>query len=210
MTFFRHPQALVETEEIGDGTRVWAFAHVMSGARVGRNCNIGEHCFIERGAVLADNVTVKNQVSIWAGVTVDEGAFIGPGASLTNDLRPRSRQADWTLRETRIGRVIYGLRSPFMGGHSRWNIMADKGLSDAMPEVFAVPPTIVAGFMAEESAGVFAAWNPMIWQFIASRGLFVTSPAAGGKASGGGRRDGLWLRLVNAFRRIVIDRIGGR
>ena len=75
----------------------------MAGATVGRNCNIGEHCFIEKGAVLGDNVTVKNHVAIWAGVTVDEGVFIGPNASLTNDLRPRSRQADWTLRETHIG-----------------------------------------------------------------------------------------------------------
>ncbi len=103
MAFFRHPQALVETDDIGDGTRVWAFSHVMNGATIGRDCNIGEHCFVEKGAVLGNNVTVKNQVSIWAGVTIDEGAFIGPNASLTNDLRPRSRQANWTLRETHIG-----------------------------------------------------------------------------------------------------------
>src|SRR5215210_4945690 len=104
MAFFCHPQAIVESDDIGEGTRVWAFSHVMSGATVGRNCNIGEHCFIEKGATLADNVTVKNQVSIWAGVTVGEGAFIGPNVSLTNDLRPRSRQAGWTLSETHIGR----------------------------------------------------------------------------------------------------------
>jgi UDP-2-acetamido-3-amino-2,3-dideoxy-glucuronate N-acetyltransferase len=103
MAVYRHPQALVESEDIGDGTRVWAFAHVMDGARVGRDCNIGEHCFIEKGAVLGDNVTVKNHVAVWAGVTIDDGAFIGPNASLTNDLRPRSRHADWTLSETRIG-----------------------------------------------------------------------------------------------------------
>lgn len=103
MASFRHPQALVESDDIGEGTRVWAFAHVMKGARIGRDCNIGEQCFIEKGAVLGDNVTVKNQVSVWQGVTIDEGAFIGPNASFTNDRRPRSRQPDWTLRETRIG-----------------------------------------------------------------------------------------------------------
>src|SRR4051794_2822628 len=103
MPFFQHPQALVETDAIGDGTRVWAFAHVMGGAQVGRDCNIGEHCFIEKGAVLGDNVTIKNHVAVWAGVTIDEGAFLGPNASLTNDLRPRSRQVDWTLRKTHIG-----------------------------------------------------------------------------------------------------------
>lgn len=104
MGFYRHPQALVESDEIGDGTRIWAFAHVMPGAVIGRHCNVGEHCFIEKGAVLGDNVTIKNQVSVWSGVTIEEGAFIGPNASLTNDLRPRSRHPDWTLSETRIGR----------------------------------------------------------------------------------------------------------
>ena len=103
MGFYRHPQALVESEDIGDGTRVWAFAHVMAGARIGRDCNVGEHCFIEKGAVLGDNVTIKNQVSIWAGLTIEAGAFIGPNASFTNDLRPRSRQPDWTLSETHVG-----------------------------------------------------------------------------------------------------------
>ncbi len=106
MSFFRHEQALVETDDIGEGTRVWAFTHVMSGAKVGRDCNIGEHCFIEKGAVLGDGVTIKNHVAVWAGVTVEDGAFIGPHASLTNDLRPRSRHAGWTLRETRIGQGV--------------------------------------------------------------------------------------------------------
>jgi UDP-2-acetamido-3-amino-2,3-dideoxy-glucuronate N-acetyltransferase len=104
MSFFQHAQALVETGDIGEGTRVWAFAHVMDGAKVGRDCNIGEHCFIEKGAVLGDNVTVKNHVAVWAGVTIDEGAFIGPNACLTNDMRPRSRQPGWTLSPTHIGR----------------------------------------------------------------------------------------------------------
>lgn len=103
MSFFRHAQALVESEDIGDGTRVWAFAHVMSGARIGRDCNIGEHCFIEKGAVLGNGVTIKNHVAVWDGVTLEDGVFIGPSASLTNDLRPRSRQPGWTLRQTRIG-----------------------------------------------------------------------------------------------------------
>jgi acetyltransferase-like isoleucine patch superfamily enzyme len=99
---FAHPQAIVEGEEIGDGTRVWAFAHVMAGAAIGRDCNIGEHCFIEKGARLGDRVTVKNGVAVWSGITIEEGVFIGPNACLTNDRRPRSRDASWTLVETRI------------------------------------------------------------------------------------------------------------
>jgi UDP-2-acetamido-3-amino-2,3-dideoxy-glucuronate N-acetyltransferase len=90
--YLQHPQALVEADAIGEGTRIWAFAHVMKGARVGRNCNIGEHTFIEAGACVGDNVTVKNAVSIWEGVEIRDNAFIGPGAAFTNDLNPRSRR----------------------------------------------------------------------------------------------------------------------
>ena len=90
-TFFQHPLALVESKEIGPGTRIWAWAHVMEGARLGADCNVGEHCFIERGAVLGDRVTVKNGVAVWEGVTAEDDVFLGPNAALTNDMRPRSK-----------------------------------------------------------------------------------------------------------------------
>ncbi len=90
-TFFKHPLALVESETIGSGTRVWAWAHVMVGARIGADCNIGEHCFVERGAVLGDRVTVKNGVAVWEGVTAEDDVFLGPSAVFTNDVRPRSK-----------------------------------------------------------------------------------------------------------------------
>lgn len=86
---FVHPAALVEGE-VGQGTRVWAFAHVMRGAIVGRNCNIGDHTFIESGACVGDGVTVKNGAMIWEGVTIGDGVFVGPGVVFTNDLTPRS------------------------------------------------------------------------------------------------------------------------
>jgi UDP-2-acetamido-3-amino-2,3-dideoxy-glucuronate N-acetyltransferase len=85
-----HPLAFVEATEIGDGTRVWAFAQVMKGAIVGADCNIGGHAFIEGGALLGDRVTVKNQVMIWSGVTIEDDVFLGPGVIFTNDRRPRS------------------------------------------------------------------------------------------------------------------------
>jgi len=86
--YFAHPQALVETEEIGPGTRIWAFAHVLPGARIGAECNICDHAFIETGVVLGNNVTVKNGVAIWQGVTVEENVFLGPNCVLTNDPNP--------------------------------------------------------------------------------------------------------------------------
>jgi len=88
--FFAHPLALVDTGEIGAQTRIWAFAHVMQGARIGAHCNVGEHAFIEGGARLGDGVTVKNGVSVWTGVVVEDDCFLGPHCVFTNDMNPRA------------------------------------------------------------------------------------------------------------------------
>jgi acetyltransferase-like isoleucine patch superfamily enzyme len=87
---FIHPKALVETDDVGEGTRVWAFAHLMAGARVGRHCNVGGHAFVEAGAVIGDNVTLKNNVCVWMGVTLEDDVFVGPNVCFTNDRYPRS------------------------------------------------------------------------------------------------------------------------
>ena len=89
---FVHPTAVCESTTVGEGTRVWAFAHVMDGAVIGRRCNICDHAFIESGARLGDGVTVKNQAMVWEGVTVEDHAFVGPGVMFTNDHYPRSRR----------------------------------------------------------------------------------------------------------------------
>ncbi len=98
--FFKHELALVESDDVGEGTRVWCWSHVMRGARIGKNCNIGEHCFIETNVVLGDGVTVKNGVAVWDGVTAEDDVFLGPNAVLTNDMRPRSRSSDFTPSKT--------------------------------------------------------------------------------------------------------------
>jgi UDP-2-acetamido-3-amino-2,3-dideoxy-glucuronate N-acetyltransferase len=85
-----HPQGLCESESVGSGTRVWAFAHVLPGAIVGTDCNICDHAFIEGGARVGNRVTVKNAVLVWDGVTVEDDVFLGPNVVFTNDLRPRA------------------------------------------------------------------------------------------------------------------------
>lgn len=87
---FVHPTALLDVQEIGSGSRIWAYTHVMEGARIGKNCNIGGHCFIESGVSVGDNTTIKNGNMLWEGVTLEEGVFVGPQVIFTNDLRPRS------------------------------------------------------------------------------------------------------------------------
>ena len=90
LTFKAHPKALVESEAIGAGTRIWAYAHVMPGARIGKSCNIGEGVFIEGGVVVGDDVIIKNGVALYDGVIVEDEAFLGPHAVFTNDPRPRA------------------------------------------------------------------------------------------------------------------------
>ena len=88
--FFVHPQGLCESDQVGAGTRVWAFAHVLAGAVVGEDCNICDGAYVEGGAVVGNRVTVKNHVLIFEGVTVEDDAFLGPGVVFTNDIRPRA------------------------------------------------------------------------------------------------------------------------
>ena len=86
---FVHEKGLCEGD-VGPRTRIWAFAHVMEGARVGADCNICMGAFVEAGAVIGNRVTVKNGVQVWAGVTIEDDVFLGPNATLTNVRNPRS------------------------------------------------------------------------------------------------------------------------
>ena len=92
MSYFRHERAIVETDAIGEGTRVWANAHILPGAKIGADCNICDNVFIENDVVLGDRVTVKSGVQLWDGVRVEDDVFIGPNATFTNDRFPRSKQ----------------------------------------------------------------------------------------------------------------------
>jgi UDP-2-acetamido-3-amino-2,3-dideoxy-glucuronate N-acetyltransferase len=87
---FIHPRGLCESEEIGPRTRVWAFAHVMKGAKVGADCNICDHAFIESGVRIGNRVTVKNCVLVFDKVVVEDEVFLGPNMVFTNDMNPRA------------------------------------------------------------------------------------------------------------------------
>jgi acetyltransferase-like isoleucine patch superfamily enzyme len=103
---FVHPHALCETDDVGPRTRVWAFAHLLPGARVGADCNICDFVYIEGGAVVGDGVTVKNGVQIWDRVTVGDDVFLGPNMVFTNDLDPRAaiKKSHDDLVPTDVGR----------------------------------------------------------------------------------------------------------
>lgn len=89
--YFTHEKALCESTNIGKGTRVWAFAHILPKAVIGAECNICDGVFIENDVIVGDRVTVKCGVQLWDGLTVEDDVFIGPNATFTNDRFPRSR-----------------------------------------------------------------------------------------------------------------------
>jgi acetyltransferase-like isoleucine patch superfamily enzyme len=117
----------VESDAIGAGTRIWAYAHVLPRARIGVNCNLGDHAFVESGAVVGDNVTIKNHVCVWEGITIEDDVFIGPQVAFTNDRYPRSprmaevrhRYADkaqWLVRTVLERGCSVGANATILGG----------------------------------------------------------------------------------------------
>lgn len=103
MAFYVHPNALVETTNIGDGSRIWAFVHILPKAKIGSDCNICDHVFIENDVTVGDRVTVKCGVQLWDGVHLEDDVFVGPNATFTNDPFPRSKQS-FTLQQTIVKR----------------------------------------------------------------------------------------------------------
>lgn len=86
-----HHLADVKSEDIGDGTRIWQFCVVFPGAKVGSNCNICAQVLIENDVVIGNNVTIKSGVQLWDGMRIEDNVFIGPNATFTNDIFPRSK-----------------------------------------------------------------------------------------------------------------------
>ena len=89
--FFAHETAVVDDGcEIGKGTHIWHFSHVMSGARLGENCNLGQNVLVSDDVILGNNVKVQNNVSIYTGVICEDDVFLGPSMVFTNIVNPRS------------------------------------------------------------------------------------------------------------------------
>jgi len=101
--FFVHSAAICEATQVGRGTRIWAFVHILPGAQIGADCNICDHVFVENDVIIGDRVTVKSGVQLWDGVRVGNDVFVGPNATFTNDKFPRSRQWHSELAVTRVG-----------------------------------------------------------------------------------------------------------
>ncbi len=97
--FFIHPTAVVdEPMEIGEGTKIWHFSHVMAGAKLGKGCNLGQNVLIGSGVQIGNNVKIQNGISVYHGVTLEDGVFCGPHCVFTNDRQPRAVNPDGSLK----------------------------------------------------------------------------------------------------------------
>ena len=100
VSVFVHAAGICESNNVGEGTRIWAFAHVLPGAHIGRDCNICDNVFIENDVVIGDAVTIKSGVQLWDGVRLGHRVFVGPNATFTNDPFPRSKRYPGSFSKT--------------------------------------------------------------------------------------------------------------
>jgi UDP-2-acetamido-3-amino-2,3-dideoxy-glucuronate N-acetyltransferase len=110
MSFFAHPTAVIDEGcQIGEGTKVWHFSHIMPGALIGKNCNLGQNVMIGSNVILGENVRIQNNVSVYEGVVCEDDVFLGPSVVLTNVINPRSavsRKAEYKSTIIRKGATI--------------------------------------------------------------------------------------------------------
>ncbi len=104
MSVMIHPLADIQSQSIGENTRIWQFVVVLPGARIGIDCNICAHCLIENEVVIGDRVTIKSGVQLWDGIQIEDDVFVGPNATFTNDRFPRSKQYPDSFKKTIIRR----------------------------------------------------------------------------------------------------------
>lgn len=112
-----HYLADVQTKNIGENTSIWQYSVILSGAKIGCNCNINCHTFIENDVELGDYVTIKSGVYLWDGIKIEDHVFIGPNVTFTNDIRPRSKQYPIKFEKTLLKKsASVGAGAIILGG----------------------------------------------------------------------------------------------
>lgn len=112
-----HSTADVQSKDVGLDTYIWQYSVVLGGAKIGANCNINCHVFVENDVIIGDNVTIKSGVQLWDGLRIMNDVFIGPNVTFTNDERPRSKQYPKSFQKTVIEeRASIGAGAVILGG----------------------------------------------------------------------------------------------
>lgn len=92
MSFFKHNLSQVDSENVGNDSKIWQYVVVLKGAIIGENCNICSHCYIENDVKIGNHVTIKAGIYLWDGIEIKDHVFLGPNVVFTNDIYPRSKQ----------------------------------------------------------------------------------------------------------------------
>jgi acetyltransferase-like isoleucine patch superfamily enzyme len=148
-----HPLSDIQSTHIGKGTRIWQFCVVLPNARIGADCNICSHVFIENDVVIGDRVTVKCGVQIWDGIRIADDAFIGPNVTFTNDPFPRSRKIPAQYPVTTVGQgASIGANATILPGiHIGSGAMVGAGsvVTRDVPENAVVKgnPAVISGYL---------------------------------------------------------------
>jgi len=160
--------------------------------RVARDCDVTRH---------AEVVAISQAQHVLGSVSLDD-------CEIYTNAEP-CVFCSYAIRESRIRRVVFGLGSPHMGGLSKWNVLGDTDLSASMPEVFAPPPEVVSGFMADDAERALIEWNPLVAGLIRQRGLFGAAPRVVTIANQI-QPENLRNRMLRFMRRHFFDHIGRR
>jgi UDP-2-acetamido-3-amino-2,3-dideoxy-glucuronate N-acetyltransferase len=121
MSYFKHETAIIDEGcQIGTGTKIWHFSHIMPNCTIGKDCNIGQNVYVSSDVVLGNNVKVQNNVSIYAGITCEDDVFLGPSMVFTNIINPRSAiSRKKQFAKTRIGKgATIGANATIICGHN--------------------------------------------------------------------------------------------
>jgi len=120
MAFFNHETAIIDKGcNIGEGTKIWHFSHIMSNCTIGENCNIGQNVVVSPEVILGKNVKIQNNVSIYSGVICEDDVFLGPSMVFTNVTNPRSavnRRGEYSKTTVKKGASI-GANATIVCGH---------------------------------------------------------------------------------------------
>src|SRR5437667_676291 len=166
--FFAHESSYVDAGcQIGEGTKIWHFTHVMAGARIGRRCNIGQNVVIAADVVIGDNVKIQNNVSVYTGVILEDDVFCGPSMVFTNVINPRShvsRKHEYQATLVKRGASL-GANATILCGHTIGRsafIGAGAVVTKDVPDYALVVgnPGRIAGWMCDCGVKLAAAPKP--------------------------------------------------
>ena len=148
-----HSLSDVQSKNIGNNTTIWQYCVILAGAKIGNDCNICSHCFIENDVVLGDRVTIKNGVYIYDSIYIDDDVFIGPNVTFTNDLYPKSQRGS-LRKDPEYSKTFIGKGASIGGGAVILpGVKIGQGAligAGAVVTKDVKPETVVYGISAEE------------------------------------------------------------